>query len=443
MTASPTGTAELLARFEHLHPKSIDLSLDRVYRLLGALGYPHKTMPPAIHVAGTNGKGSVVAFLRAILEAAGLRVHVFTSPHLRRFNERIVLGEPNGGQPIGERALHDVLTRAEAANAGHPITFFEITTAAAFLAFAEHPADMVLLETGLGGRLDATNVLDRPRLTAITPISIDHTSFLGETIEAIAGEKAGILKSGSPCIVARQNDVALGVIKMKARAAGAPLLIAGEQWDAYEQHGRLVFQDGRELLDLPLPRLAGGHQIGNAGMAIAAARALDGIDIAEQHLAKGLCSAVWPARMERLTRGALHELLPPGSEIWLDGGHNPAAGEVLARAIADLEDRVSRPLHLIIGMMSTKNAGAFIEHFENLASFIATVDIPGQPNAYTAQELCAMARYKGFFAEPATSLRQALELSFRESKEPVRVLITGSLYLAGHVLEAQEHGLSA
>lgn len=443
MTASPTGTAELLARFEHLHPKSIDLSLDRVNRLLGALGDPHKTMPPAIHVAGTNGKGSVVAFLRAILEAAGLRVHVFTSPHLRRFNERIVLAGQSGGQPIGERALHDALTRAEAANAGHPITFFEITAAAAFLAFAEHPADIVLLETGLGGRLDATNVLDHPRLTAITPVSIDHTSFLGETIEAIAGEKAGILKPGTPCIVSRQNDVALGVIKMRARAVCAPLLIAGEQWDAYEQHGRLVFQDGRELLDLPLPRLAGGHQIGNAGMAIAAARALDGIGITEQHLAKGLSSAVWPARMERLARGALHELLPPGSEIWLDGGHNPAAGEVLARAMADLEDRVSRPLHLVIGMMSTKNAGAFIEHFENLASFVATVDIPGQPNAYTAQELCAMARYKGFFAEPATSLRQALELSFRESKEPVRVLITGSLYLAGYVLEAQEHGLSA
>ncbi len=443
MTASPTGTAELLARFEHMHPKSIDLSLDRVLRLLGALGDPHKIMPPAIHVAGTNGKGSFVAFLRAILEAAGFRVHVFTSPHLRRFNERIVLAGPSGGQPIGERALHDVLTRAETANAGEPITFFEITTAAAFLAFAEHRADFVLLETGLGGRLDATNVLDRPKLTAITPISIDHTSFLGETIEAIAGEKAGILKAGSPCIVSRQTDAALGVIKLAARAVRAPLLIGGEQWDAYEQHGRLVFQDGRELLDLPLPRLAGGHQIGNAGMAIAAARALEGVEITEEHLAKGLCSAVWPARMERLAQGALHELLPPSSEIWLDGGHNPAAGEVLARAMADLEDRVSRPLHIILGMMSTKDAGAFIEHFENLASFIATVDIPGQPNAYTAQELCAMARYKGFFAEPANSLRQALELSFRESKEPVRVLITGSLYLAGYVLEAQEHGLSA
>lgn len=443
MTAPATGTAELLARFEHLHPKSIDLSLGRVIRLLAALGDPQKSMAPVIHVAGTNGKGSVVAFLRAMLEAAGLRVHVFTSPHLRAFHERIALAGKGGAQPIGERALYDVLTRAEAANAGKPITFFEITTAAAFLAFAEHPADIVLLETGLGGRLDATNVIDGPKLTVITPISIDHTTFLGETVEAIAGEKAGIMKPGSPCIVSRQPDAAIGVIKMRARQLGVPLLIAGEQWDAYEQHGRLVFQDGRELLDLPLPRLAGGHQIGNAGTAIAAARALEGFRISEDDLAKGLCTASWPARMERLAHGPLHQLVPPGSEIWLDGGHNLAAGEVLARAFADLEERVSRPLHLIVGMMSTKDASGFMDPFENLASFIVTVDIPGQPNAYTAQELCAMARYKGFFAEPAGNLRQALELCFREAKEPIRILITGSLYLSGHVLEVQENGLEA
>ena len=436
-------TAELLARFEHLHPKSIDLSLDRIHRLLRALGDPHKAMAPAIHVAGTNGKGSVIAFLRAILEAAGLSVHVFTSPHLRRFNERIALAGPGGAQPISERALHDVLVRAEEANAGQPITFFEITTAAAFLAFAEHPADMVLLETGLGGRLDATNVLDRPKLTVITPISIDHTGFLGDTIEAIAGEKAGILKPGCACVVSRQLDAALDVIKQRALQIGAPLIIAGEQWDAYEQHGRLVFQDGRALLDLPLPRLIGGHQIGNAGTAVAAARTLDGVAISEDNLAKGLVSAMWPARLERLGQGVFSELLPAGSEIWLDGGHNPAAGEVLARAMADLEERVSRPLHLILGMMSTKDALSFLEHFENLASFIATVDIPGQPNAYTAHELCEMARNLGFVAEPAASLRQALELCSREARAPVRVLITGSLYLAGHVLEAQEHGLDA
>jgi dihydrofolate synthase / folylpolyglutamate synthase len=437
------ATAELLARFQQLHPKSIDLSLDRVYRLLTALDNPHEALPPTIHVAGTNGKGSVLAYLRAILEAAGQRVHVFTSPHLRRFNERIALASKNGAQPISDSALHDILSRAESANAGKPITFFEITTVAAFLAFAEYPADIVLLETGLGGRLDATNVIDRPKLTAITPVSIDHTNFLGEAVEAIAAEKAGILKAGSPCIVSRQEDDVLDVIKAKARKVSAPLIIAGEQWDAYEQHGRLVFQDGRELLDLPLPRLAGGHQIGNAGTAIAAARALNGIDIREEHLARGLTTAVWPARLERLSQGPLHELVPPGSEIWLDGGHNVAAAEVLARAMADLEDRVSRPLHLILGMMSTKDAAGFLDHFENLASFVAAVDIPDQPNAYAAQELCAIARHKGFYAEPAGSIRQALEFCLKEVKDPVRILITGSLYLSGHVLEAQEQGLKA
>lgn len=443
MTLPASGNAELLLRFAHLHPKSIDLSLERVERLLAALDNPHQALPPVIHVAGTNGKGSVVAFLKATLEAARLKVHVFTSPHLRHFNERIVLAGARGARPIGERALRNVLKRTEKANNGHPITFFEITTAAAFLAFAEHPADVVLLETGLGGRLDATNVIANPALTVLTPISIDHTSFLGDTIEDIAFEKAGILKPGTPCVVARQPDAALEVIKERAAKTGAPLITCGEQWDAYEQHGRVVFQDGRELVDLPLPRLTGRHQIDNAGTAIAAARALSGFKLSAENVAKGLTTAVWPARMERLNRGVMHELLPAGSEIWLDGGHNAAAGEVLANALADLEDRVSRPLHLIVGMMSTKDAAGFLDHFQNLASFIATVDIPNQPNAYTAEELCAMARHKGFFAEPAATLRQALELCAREAQEPVRILITGSLYLSGHVLEAQEHGLSA
>jgi dihydrofolate synthase/folylpolyglutamate synthase len=443
MAAPKTGIAELLARFERLHPKVIDLSLDRVRRLLRTLGDPQRAMPPVIHVAGTNGKGSVMAYLRAILEAAGFSVHVYSSPHLRRFNERIALAGPGGARPIGDHALHDVLSRAENANAGGQITFFEITTAAAFLAFAEHQADFVLLETGLGGRLDATNLVAKPKLTVITPVAIDHTSFLGSTIAEIAGEKAGILKADTPCVVSRQDDAALDVIKAKAREVGAPLIVAGEQWDAYEQHGRLVFQDGRELLDLPLPRLAGSHQIGNAGTAVAAARALDGVAITEEQLAAGLSSVVWPARLERLGHGGLHKRVPPGSEIWLDGGHNPAAAEALARSMADLEERVSRPLFLILGMMSTKDAAAFLDYFENLASFIATVDIPGQPNAYTAKELCIIARHKGFVAEPAATLEQALELCFQEAKEPVRILITGSLYLAGHVLEVQEQGLEA
>jgi dihydrofolate synthase / folylpolyglutamate synthase len=443
MTSPATAAAELLLKFQHLHPRSIDLSLDRVLRLLAALGNPQQAMGPVIHVAGTNGKGSVVAFLRAVLESAGLRVHVFTSPHLRHFNERIVLGAEGGGKPISERALLDVLTRVEAANGGEPITFFEITSAAAFLAFVETPADVVLLETGLGGRLDATNVVEKPMLTIITPVSIDHTAFLGDTLEAIAGEKAGILKAGTPCVLSRQADPALHVIKRRAAKVGAPLIVGGEQWDAYEQHGRLVFQDGRELVDLPLPRLTGRHQIGNAGTAVAAARALDRFDLSDQNLAAGLTTAIWPARLERLMHGPLHECVSQGSEIWLDGGHNAAAGEVLARAMADLEDRVPRPLHLILGMMSTKDAAGFLEHFQDIAAFVSTVGIPSQPNAYTSEELCAVARYMGFAAEPATDLRRALELSRREARGPVRVLITGSLYLAGTVLEAQEHGLRA
>jgi dihydrofolate synthase / folylpolyglutamate synthase len=443
MTSSATATTELLLKFQHMHPRSIDLSLDRVLRLLAALGNPHQAMGPVIHVAGTNGKGSVVAFLRAMLESAGLRVHVFTSPHLREFNERIVIGAEGGGNPISERSLLDVLTRAEAANAGQPITFFEITSAAAFLAFAETPADVVLLETGLGGRLDATNVVERPLLTVITPVSIDHTSFLGDTLEAIAGEKAGILKPGTPCIVSRQPDGAMDVIKRRAAKIAAPLIIGGEQWDAYEQHGRLVFQDGRELVDLPLPRLTGRHQIENAGTAVAAGRALDRFDLTDDNFVAGLTTVVWPARLERMGYGPLHECLSQGSEIWLDGGHNAAAGEVLARAMADLEDRVPRPLHLILGMMSTKDAAGFMEHFQDIAAFVATLGIPSQPNAYTAEELCAMARYMGFSAEPAVDLRRALELSRREARGPVRVLIAGSLYLAGTVLEAQEHGLPA
>lgn len=443
MTASQTAITDILTRFERLHPKSIDLSLDRVHRLLDTLGNPHECLPPVIHVAGTNGKGSVIAYLRAILEAAGQRVHVFTSPHLRRFNERIQLADKDGTKPISDTALLDVLTRTESVNDGQPITFFEITTVAALLAFAEHPADFVLLETGLGGRLDATNVIEKPTLTAITPVSIDHTSFLGETLADIAGEKAGILKPGTPCIVSAQSDQVMAIIEQQAHHVKAPLIACGQQWDVYEQHGRLVFQDGRELLDLPLPRLNGSHQIGNAGAAIAITRALDGIDIDESHLAEGLGNATWPGRLELLSQGPLHDYAPLCSEIWLDGGHNPGAAEVLARAMADLEDRVPRPLFLIVGMMSTKDAPRFLEYFENLAGFVVTLTIPDQPNAYTPDELCAIARHKGFVAEAAETIEDALELCCQEAEDPVRILITGSLYLAGHILNLQEHGLKA
>ncbi len=434
--------AIILQRLERLHPKLIDLSLGRIERLAAALGHPHKALPPVIHVAGTNGKGSVVAYLKAMLQAAGLRVHVYTSPHLRNFSERICLAGPDGAQPIGEAGLSALLDRVERANAGAPITFFEITTAAAFLAFAERPADAVILETGLGGRLDATNIVPNPALTVITPVSIDHCGFLGDTIGQIAGEKAGILKPGVPCILARQPGEAIDAIARRASVVRAPILAGGTAWDAYEQHGRLVFQDANELLDLPLPRLIGRHQIENAGIAVAAARHLPGFAIPQEAIARGLGDVTWPARLERLGPGALHSLTFPNSELWLDGGHNPAAAQVLAGAMAELEERVSCPLHLIVAMMSNKDAARFLAPFDGLAEFVATVSIPGQPNAYTAEELSAMARHQGLFAEPARDMEDAFNLSRSVGQGPVRVLMTGSLYFAGKVLEAHQHGLA-
>ncbi len=439
---TPPPARDLLARLEKLHPKLIDLSLDRVLRLLDALGNPQDRLPPVIHVAGTNGKGSVVAYLKAILEAAGYGTHVFISPHLRRFHERIALSAPDGAEPISEAALADVLARTEEANAGRPITFFEVTTAAAFLAFAEHPADAVILETGLGGRLDATNVVKRPAMTVITPVSLDHCGFLGDTVEQIAFEKAGIIKRGCPLVVARQTSEAYGVIVSRAAALRAPVAAAGATWDAYEQHGRLVFQDEDTLLDLPLPRLFGKHQLDNAGTAVAAARRLDGFRIGDEHLGDGLTRAIWPGRMERLAPGALHELAAPGSEIWVDGGHNPAAGEVIARALADLEERVSCPIHLIVGMLTTKDAGGFLAHFQGLAELVTTVTIPGQKNAYKAEELAEIALQQGIAATPAESLEEAFLKSRTAARGPVRIMVTGSLYLAGAVLEAHEHGLA-
>jgi dihydrofolate synthase/folylpolyglutamate synthase len=438
----PRKTESLLARFEKLHPKSIDLSLGRVQRLLRALGDPHHRLPPAVHVAGTNGKGSTVAFLKGIIEAAGYRTHAFISPHLRRFHERIMLASPSGARPIGERRLVEILSRAEAANGGEPITFFEITTAAAFLAFAENPADIVLIETGLGGRLDATNVIDEPLATVLTPISLDHCSFLGDTIEAIAGEKAGILKPGRPAIVSKQAGGALTVIEARAEALGSPVIAANRTWDVFEQHGRLIFQDEDCLLDLPLPRLFGRHQLENAGTAIATARRLEGFQISAEAIAKGLTAAVWPARLERLSLGKLHDLAPLGSEIWVDGGHNPAAGEVVARALADLEERVPSPIHLIVGMLSTKDAGGFLRHFHGLTELAATIEIPGQMNAYKAEDLASIAHKEGIAAAPADSLEAAFAKSRKLARGPVRIMVAGSLYLAGQVLDVHERGLS-
>ena len=431
---------KLLADLKELHPKLIDLSLGRIERLLDRLGNPHKKLPPVVHIAGTNGKGSVSAFLKAILEAAGRRIHIYTSPHLVRFHERIELAGADGKvRPIGEDALVDVLTRTQAVNKGDDITQFEITTAAAFLAFAEHAADALLLEVGLGGRLDATNVVADPRMTIITPISMDHSEKLGPSIEKIAAEKAGILKRGVPCVVARQNDAALGVIRREAAQLSAPLTVWGEDYDAFEQRGRLIVQTEDRLLDLPMPSLVGAHQVFNAGTAVAAALNLRELVQDEKAIETGVANASWPARMQRLAEGPLPSLMGPGSELWLDGGHNPAAGKYLAQTMADLEERSPKPLYLVVGMLGLKDAAGFLVQFRGLARRVLTVPIPGSHEApFSPEALAERAHRVSLEAEATDGVDTALRRI--ETIEPgaKRVLVTGSLFLAGHVLALQE-----
>ncbi|MFO1121572.1 MAG: folylpolyglutamate synthase/dihydrofolate synthase family protein [Hyphomicrobiales bacterium] len=423
----------ILTRLLTLHPKIIDLSLDRMERLLARLGHPERRLPPVIHVAGTNGKGSTVACLRHIMEAAGLKVHAYTSPHLVKFHERIRVA----GELISETDLTALLEECETANGGVPITFFEITTAAAFLAFSRVPADYLLLEVGLGGRLDATNVIDRPAVSVITTIDYDHQQYLGDTLALIAGEKAGIMKRGCPVVIGAQPDAAREVLLRAAERLRCPMAVANQDWQAFEQHGRLVFQDEAGLLDLPLPQLRGRHQIDNAGNAIAALRLIGDARIGEAHMAEGLKSASWPARMQRLGSGALSALVPADAELWLDGGHNPSAGRVLAQAFSDLNDRHSRPLVLVWGMLNSKDAGRFIESFAGIAARVVTLTIPDEENALTAAALADAARAAGLSAETADSLEQALRQAALAAPNP-RILICGSLYLAGHVLAA--HG---
>jgi dihydrofolate synthase/folylpolyglutamate synthase len=431
-----THLDDLLASMKQLHPLLIDLSLERVERLLASLGHPQDKLPPVVHIAGTNGKGSTTAFLKAMLEAAGKRVHVYTSPHLVRFNERIALASPDGARPIDEDALAALLQRVANVNAGQSITFFEITTAAAFLAFSETPADFLLLEVGLGGRLDTTNVVKKPALTVITPISMDHADKLGDTVEKIATEKAGILKRGVACVVARQTPEVEDVLDAEARRRGATLIRWGEHFEAFAQRGRLVFQREDRLLDLPLPSLIGPHQIVNGGTAVAAALEL-GID--ERAIAAGLSTARWPARMQRLGSGALTRDIRPDCELWLDGGHNPAAGEALARTLADLEERSPRPLVLIVGMMGQKDAKGFLQPFAGLARYVITVPVPGAhlpPQLPDA--LAAVARDVGLDATAADDVAAALAIAQSVDDGPLRILICGSLYLAGHVLALQD-----
>jgi dihydrofolate synthase/folylpolyglutamate synthase len=427
----------IIERLMALHPKRIDLSLERIERLLAALDHPERKLPPVIHVAGTNGKGSTVAFLRAILEAAGKRTHVYTSPHLVRYNERFRLGDGGEGRLASDAELSAALAECEAANADAPITVFEITTAAAFLLFARNPADVLVLEVGLGGRLDATNVVENVLASIITPVTIDHTDFLGDTLEKIAAEKAGIIKRGVPVIVAAQQRDALAVIERQAGRLKAPLTIAGEDWTATEERGRLVYQDNNGLIDLPAPKLYGRHQFENAGLAIAALRALPALNVPLAAYEAGVVKADWPARMQRLTQGSLIDLAPAGSELWLDGGHNPDGGRAVAAALADLEERVSRSLVLIVGMLTTKDNAGFLRNFTGLARRLIAVPVPGQEKGMPAEQLASLARDIGLSATARENLASALDMAGKlDLDPPPRILITGSLYLAGEVLKA-------
>ncbi len=420
----------VLDRLTRLHPKLIDLSLGRIERLLAALDCPEEKLAPVVHIAGTNGKGSTLAFLRAMLEAAGNRVQVYTSPHLVRFHERIRLT----GGPVAEPDLAALLETCEAANGAAPITFFEITTAAAFLAFAREPADILLLETGLGGRLDATNMIARPLLTAISPISVDHVQFLGETIEEIAFEKTGILKPGVPAVIGPQAPEAMAVIERRAAEEDAPLHRYGREWqvrpEASAEDGGLVFEGRGKARGYPTPALLGAHQIENAGLALACAELLDDFGLDAAACTAGLAQAEWPGRLQRLTRGPLIELLPEGWELWLDGGHNAAAGAALARDLADWRER---PLHLVYGMLNTKGAQGFLRPLAPCAETLHAVAIAGEPASLSAEEAAREAREAGFRAQANASVADALR-AIAKDRAPGRILICGSLYLAGQVL---------
>ena len=415
-------------RLRRRHPQRIDLSLERMRVLCAALGDPQNRLPPVIHVAGTNGKGSTVAFIRAIAEAAGLRVHTYTSPHLVRFNERIRLA----GRLIEDGALNAVLDRIEAAmeGTGSQATVFESTTAAAFVAMSEVPADLTIIEVGLGGLLDATNVIDRPLLSVIAPVDLDHAEFLGDSLPGVAAEKAGILKPGARGLIARQSEVVMDVIEAAARRVQAPLTVMGVDFDAWADRGGLSYQDQERFLDLPVPALVGPHQIDNAGLATAVALELD---LPESAIAEGLRSVRWPARMQRLTAGPYGEAARAAdAELWLDGGHNPHAGAALAVSLAERQARAPRPLALVVGMLANKDAGGFFAALDGTGAAVFTVPFDGA--AAEPEALAAVARGHGLGATPCASVHEALDRALRFGAG--RIVICGSLYLAGEVLGA-------
>ena len=421
-----------------LHPKGFDLSLDRIRRLLAVLGNPHQKLPPVIHIAGTNGKGSATAFCRALLEAAGLAVHVHTSPHLVNWHERYRIGVPGGRSAIvDDELLADALRRIAAANEGQTITVFEILTAATFVLFSEQKADVVILEVGLGGRFDATNVVEKPAVSVIMPIALDHQPYLGDRVELIAAEKAGIMKRGCPVVIGRQEyEPALDVLVETAERLSCPVAVYGQDFAAHEEFGRLIYQDEFELADLPLPRLPGRHQIANAAAAIRAVKAA-GFVLTDEMIEAAMTSVDWPGRMQRLSEGRLLELVPPGAEIWVDGGHNPGAGEVIAETMAGLEERQARPLYLVTGMINTKDPVGYFRAFADIAEHVFTVPIRGSDAGLDPVALAEAAFDAGLVAEPAASVAEALaEIARRQlpGEAPPRILIGGSLYLVGDVL---------
>ena len=427
-----TATSDIvLERVMRLHPKIIDLELTRVQRLLSLVGNPERKLPPVVHVAGTNGKGSVIAYLRAMLEAAGSRVHVYTSPHLVRFHERIRLA----GDLIPEQALVDLIEECERANGGEPITFFEITTVAAFLAFSRVPADIVLLETGLGGEFDATNVIDAPLASIITPISFDHMQFLGDSLGKIAHAKAGILKAGRPAVVAQQPPEAAAVVEKRAMELRAPLWRCGAEWNFEIVPAGFTYRDDHGEIALPKPALPGKHQYGNAATAVAATRRLTEFELSERAIATGLTGAIWPARMQRLVRGPLVDLLPPDWELWLDGGHNEDAGQIIADMIAEWQHSERKPVSLIFGMLTSKDPLAFLRHLAPVAEDLTAVAIPGDHSSLSSADAVAFARRAGLPAQGHDSTKEALAaIIARHGAAPRRILICGSLYLAGTVL---------
>lgn len=419
-------TDAILKRLTTLYPRFSDLSLDRQWRLLGQLGNPQERLPPVIHVAGTNAKGSTIAYLRAFLEAAGKRVHVYTSPHLVHFNERIRLA----GNLVSTRRLNNALEEVERINAGQPITQFEITTSAALKLFAETPADYLLLEVGLGGDFDSTNVIDHPLGTIITPVDFDHQKWLGYSIEEIASHKAGILKRGAPAVIGRQRDEGLRTIESAAAKLHVTPFVQGRDYDSYAQDGRLVYQDEDGLIDLPPPALIGHHQYDNAGIAIAAVRHFR-LPVSEAQIAKGLRSVVWPARIQPL-KGKLRDLLPRSSELWLDGAHNAHGAAALALSLTEMNAARPRPLILVVGMMNTREPADFLKPFVGMAPRVLALAIPGEPNAHPAQYIADAATAAGLQARPHRSVQSAL----RDAAQTpgARVVICGSLYLGGDVL---------